>query len=121
LRDATLIWYGASFCWAGWRWVFFLNVPIGLAALVPARRLLREARDPEAVVPDLLGSVLRVVGVGALALGIVKGQEWGWDSARVLGSLGAASLLLPALGLDATPTTRASTSCPRCSRALGWD
>jgi NTE family protein len=85
--------------WAGWRWVFFLNVPIGLAALVPAHRLLREARDPDGVVPDLLGSVLMVAGVGALALGIVKGQEWGWDSARVLGSLGAAALLLPAVVL----------------------
>jgi EmrB/QacA subfamily drug resistance transporter len=83
--------------WAGWRWVFFLNVPIGLAALVPARRLLREARDPDGVVPDLLGSLLMVAGVAALALGIVKGQEWGWDSARVLASLGAAALLLPAV------------------------
>ncbi len=81
----------------GWRWVFLLNIPIGLAALVPARRFLREARDPHGVVPDLLGSVLMVAGVGALALGIVKGQDWGWDSAGVLGSLGAAALLLPAV------------------------
>ena len=70
---------------AGWRWVFFLNVPIGLAALVPARRLLTESRAPDAVVPD--------------ALGIVKGSDWGWDSARVLGSLGASALLLPAVVL----------------------
>ena len=34
---------------AGWRWVFFVNVPIGLLALIPARRLLRETRDPDAV------------------------------------------------------------------------
>ena len=81
----------------GWRWVFFLNVPIGLLALVPARRLLRETRDPDAVLPDALGSALMVAGVGALALGIVKGSDWGWDSARVLASLGAAALLLPAV------------------------
>ncbi len=83
----------------GWRWVFFVNVPIGLAALVPARRLLRETRDPAGVLPDALGSALLVAGVGALALGIVKGPEWGWESARVLGSLGAAALLLPAVVL----------------------
>ncbi len=84
---------------AGWRWVFFLNVPIGLAALVPARRLLAESRASDAVAPDALGTLLMVAGVGALALGIVKGSDWGWDSARVLGSLGAAALLLPAVVL----------------------
>jgi nitrate/nitrite transporter NarK len=77
--------------------VFFLNVPIGLAALVPAARILREARDPDGVLPDALGSALLVAGVGALALGIVKGSDWGWDSARVLGSFAAAAVLLPAV------------------------
>jgi EmrB/QacA subfamily drug resistance transporter len=84
---------------AGWRWVFFVNVPIGLAALLPARRLLSERRDGAGVVPDAVGSALMVAGVGALALGIVKGPEWGWDSARVVGSLGAAALLIPAVVL----------------------
>jgi EmrB/QacA subfamily drug resistance transporter len=83
----------------GWRWVFFVNVPIGLAALVPARRVLRERRDPSGILPDALGSLLLVAGVGALALGIVKGQEWGWESARVIGSFAAAALLLPGVVL----------------------
>jgi EmrB/QacA subfamily drug resistance transporter len=83
----------------GWRWVFFLNVPIGLAALVPARRLLREARDPGGVVPDAVGTALLVVGVAALALAIVKGADWGWSSARVLGAFAAAAVLLPAVVL----------------------
>ncbi len=81
----------------GWRWVFFANVPIGLAALVPARRVLREVRDPGGVLPDALGSALLVAGVGALALGIVKGSDWGWDSPRVVGALAAAAVLLPAV------------------------
>jgi EmrB/QacA subfamily drug resistance transporter len=80
---------------AGWRWVFFVNVPIGLAALIPAQRLLRETRDPAGVLPDALGSALMVAGVGALALGIVKGPDWGWGSTGVLAALGAAALLLP--------------------------
>jgi nitrate/nitrite transporter NarK len=75
--------------------VFFANVPIGLAALVPARRVLRETRDPGGVLPDAVGSALLVAGVGLLALGIVKGSDWGWGSARVLGALAAAAVLLP--------------------------
>jgi len=81
----------------GWRWVFFANVPIGLAALVPARRVLREVRDPRGVLPDALGSALLVAGVGALALGTVKGSDWGWASPRVIGALAAAAVLLPAV------------------------
>jgi EmrB/QacA subfamily drug resistance transporter len=79
---------------ASWRWVFFVNIPIGLAALIPARRIFREHREPGAL-PDALGAVLLVAGVGLLALGIVRGQDWGWDSARVLGSLAAGAALLP--------------------------
>ena len=81
---------------AGWRWVFFVNLPIALIALIPARRVLREIRDEDAAgVPDLLGSAFLVAGVGLLALGIVKGPDWGWDSARVLASFAGGADLLP--------------------------
>jgi len=80
--------------WQGWRAVFFVNLLIGLPALVPARRLLRESREPNALFPDVLGAVLLAVGVGALALGIVQGPQWGWSSARIIGSFVASAVLL---------------------------
>src|SRR5689334_4999992 len=80
-----------------WRWVFFVNLAIGLPALIPARRLLRERRDEHpGPLPDAVGVVLLVLGVGLLSLGIVKGEDWGWDSPRVLGSLVLAALVLVA-------------------------
>ena len=80
-----------------WRWVFFVNLAIGLPALIPARRLLRESRDPNpGPLTDILGIVLLVAGVGLLSLGIVKGQDWGWDSAAVVGSLATSALVLAA-------------------------
>jgi EmrB/QacA subfamily drug resistance transporter len=85
---------------AGWRWVFFVNVAIGLPALIPARRLLREAREPN---PgpwlDAVGVTLLIAGVALLSLGIVKGQEWGWGGGRVLGSVAAGVLLLALFGV----------------------
>src|SRR3954468_18961842 len=77
-----------------WRWVFFVNIPIGVAALIPARRILREHREPGAL-PDALGAALLVAGVGLIALGIVKGQDWGWGSTRVVASLAAGVAVLP--------------------------
>src|SRR3954467_4458051 len=80
---------------AGWRWVFFVNLAIGLPALVPARRVLREPRGPNpGPLPDAVGVGLLVAGVALLSLGIVKGQEWGWGSARVLVAIGAGIALL---------------------------
>jgi EmrB/QacA subfamily drug resistance transporter len=83
---------------SNWRLVFFVNIPIGLAALIPARRLLREVKEGGAL-PDALGAVLLTLGVAALALGIVKGPDWGWSSARVIGSLAASVVLLALLVL----------------------
>jgi EmrB/QacA subfamily drug resistance transporter len=83
-----------------WRWVFFVNLIIGLPALIPARRLLAETRDEHpGPLPDLAGALLLVAGVGLLSLGIVKGEDWGWGSGRVIGSLVAAAVALTAFFL----------------------
>jgi EmrB/QacA subfamily drug resistance transporter len=80
--------------WQSWRWVFFVNLAIGLPALLPATQLLRERRDEQATGwPDAVGALLLATGVGALALGIVRGGDWGWASAKTVGSLVAAAVL----------------------------
>src|SRR5215472_1939731 len=76
---------------ANWRLVFLVNVPIGVAAALLARRRLAESRSPgRRRIPDLPGTLLFAIAIGALVLGIVKGQEWGWGSARVIGALAMA-------------------------------
>ena len=70
-----------------WRGIFLINLPLGIVIAVAAVRILAESRDPDrAQRPDLLGSLLLIVAVGALALGVVQGGEWGWASAGVIGS-----------------------------------
>jgi EmrB/QacA subfamily drug resistance transporter len=81
--------------WTDWRLVFFVNLLFAGAAVIPARRLLRETRDPDrGAVPDVLGVVLLATGVGALSLGIVEATSWGWGSARIVASFVASALLL---------------------------
>jgi EmrB/QacA subfamily drug resistance transporter len=68
---------------ANWRWVFLVNVPVGLVALVLTLRWVPESRDTSITrLPDLLGAGLLALGVGALTLGLVKGTDWGWRSGR---------------------------------------
>ena len=69
-----------------WRLVFWVNVPIGLAALALTRRAVPESKDPNAQPhPDIIGAVLFALSIGVLALALVKAPTWGWLSARVLG------------------------------------
>lgn len=82
--------------WQSWRWVFFVNVVIGLPALFVARRLLTEIRTRDAAFPDMVGAVLLGGAVAALSLAIVQGPTWGWDSPRVIGAFATAALLVPA-------------------------
>ncbi|MDT7570739.1 MAG: hypothetical protein QOE05_913 [Actinomycetota bacterium] len=66
-----------------WPWVFIVNVPVGIVALVAARRFVPDSRDVAVTrMPDLLGSALVAIGIGAVALALVKGPSWGWTSAR---------------------------------------
>ena len=78
----------------GWRWVFYINVPVGIAAVVRGNKLLRESRDEAASeLPDLSGLVLLIAGVALIALGIVEGGGWGLLDPRTLASLIGGALL----------------------------
>ena len=82
---------------ASWRWVFLVNLPIGLVTAVLAARVLRESRDPDGKrFPDLAGAALLVLASSALMLAIVQGQSWGWTSVRVLGLLVGSAVLTAA-------------------------
>jgi EmrB/QacA subfamily drug resistance transporter len=72
---------------ASWRWVFLVNEPIGLAALVIGWRRLPDVPGHAVPAPDALGALLITGGVGALVLGLVKGASWGWDDPRTLAAL----------------------------------
>jgi EmrB/QacA subfamily drug resistance transporter len=77
-----------------WRLVFLVNLPIGVAAIVLARRQLQESRTPgRRRMPDLLGALLFALAIGALVLGVVKGQDWSWGSWRIIASFAVALAL----------------------------
>jgi EmrB/QacA subfamily drug resistance transporter len=79
---------------ASWRWVFLVNVPVGVAGLIAGALLLPDARpDRDGPLPDLAGALLLTAGIGALALGLVKAGSWGWSSPGVTGSFAATVLL----------------------------
>jgi EmrB/QacA subfamily drug resistance transporter len=75
---------------ASWRWIFVINVPVGLATVLVGLRMLRESRAVETARPDVPGAVLLAGATGALALGLVQGDAWGWASAATLGAFAGA-------------------------------
>ena len=79
---------------AGWRWIFIVNLPIGIAFLAIGLRVLVNRRDEHAQGrPDVLGAALFTVGIGALILAIVQGESWGWSGGRVIGLFAVAAVL----------------------------
>jgi EmrB/QacA subfamily drug resistance transporter len=81
----------------GWRLVFLVNLPIGLAALYYGRRMPAPPLRSLVSRPDLLGSLLAIAAVGALALGAVQGPVWGWGDPRTIGAFVASAVLTPLL------------------------
>jgi EmrB/QacA subfamily drug resistance transporter len=79
---------------ASWRWVFLVNVPVGLAALVVGWRQLPDVPGHPGPRPDALSALLVTAGIGGLTLGLVRGDAWGWNSAATIGVLAAAVVVL---------------------------
>ena len=81
----------------GWRAVFLINIPVIGVALVLGRRWLPDTPpSPGTDDVDLVSVPLAGVGVGALVLGIVQGETWGWSSAAVIGSFVLGLVLMTA-------------------------
>jgi EmrB/QacA subfamily drug resistance transporter len=82
-----------------WRWIFFVNVPIGLGALVITLRKVEESRLPQAPRPDVPGFISFSLSLAGLVFGLIRSQAEGWGSFQVLGSLIAAAVLMAAFVL----------------------
>ncbi len=78
-----------------WRWVFFINLPIGIAAILLSLRFIRNTKAeqrPETV--DVAGALSVTLGLLVLVFGIVKAQDYGWGSVETIGLGVAAAALL---------------------------
>ena len=76
-----------------WQWVFWINVPVGLALIPVARRILVESRGPSSHL-DLAGLALGTLGLLGLVFGIVRGNEQGWGTVEIVASLALGATLL---------------------------
>jgi EmrB/QacA subfamily drug resistance transporter len=80
-----------------WRWILFINVPIGLIAALAAHRLVAEGRNPERARGfDLSGAVAATAGLSLLVLGIVRTDTTGWGAASTIALLAGGVALLGA-------------------------
>jgi hypothetical protein len=77
-----------------WPAIFLVNAPIGVVLLLVGLRALSESRNPSAPAIDIPGTILSVLGIGALTYGLVEGGSRGWTSPVIQGSFAAAVLIL---------------------------
>src|SRR6266480_5001996 len=77
-----------------WRWVFFVNVPIGIAACLFSFFFLQEEREPGSDHFDLAGFILAGSGLALTMYALTEGPSYGWTSIRILGGLIGGLLLL---------------------------
>jgi EmrB/QacA subfamily drug resistance transporter len=87
---------GALTSGLSWRWIFLVNIPVGVVALLITLRAVEESKDPNPRPVDVLGLGTFSLGLAALVYGLIRSNEDGWSSATVTGSLVAAAVLLVA-------------------------
>src|SRR3954447_19889706 len=85
---------GALTSGLSWRWIFLVNIPVGVVAFVITLRAVVESKDPHPRPVDFLGLGTFSLGLAALVYGLIRSNEEGWGSGTVVGLLIAAAVLL---------------------------
>ncbi len=80
----------------GWKWIFFINVPIGIAAVAITLARVVESRDPGARRVDWIGLVTFSGALFMLVFALIEGNEHGWGSTRIVSLLAGSAILLVA-------------------------
>lgn len=83
----------------GWRWIFLINLPVVVVALLLTARHVEESRDPAPRAVDLPGQLTFAVGIGALVVALIKGEDLGWGSAAIVSLFAAALVSLALFGV----------------------
>jgi EmrB/QacA subfamily drug resistance transporter len=68
----------------GWRWIFVINIPIGLATLYMAQRFIPESRSEHPRRLDALGQLFVIITLASLVFGIIEGPRFGWSSPEII-------------------------------------
>jgi NTE family protein len=77
-----------------WRLVFLVNLPLGAAIIFAGRSRLPKPKLLDSRLPDLPGAAMLALGLAAITLAIVEGNDWGWSSAATLGTFAISAALL---------------------------
>ena len=77
-----------------WHWIFFVNVPVGALAIAASYLLITESKDETHESLDLPGLATSALGLFALTYGLIEANEYGWTSARIVGSFVVAVVAL---------------------------
>jgi EmrB/QacA subfamily drug resistance transporter len=77
-----------------WHWIFFVNVPVGALAIAASYLLITESKDETHDSLDLPGLATSALGLFALTYGLIEANEYGWTSARIVGSFVVAVVAL---------------------------
>src|SRR3954447_1028456 len=83
----------------GWRSIFIINIPIGIAALAITKKYVRESRDPHARRIDWAGQTALTGGLFLLVLALLRGNDVGWGTTQIVVELVAAAVLMVAFAV----------------------
>ena len=79
---------------AGWNWIFFINVPVGILGIFASFVLIDESRDESHERLDLPGLFTSGIGLFALTYGLIEANDYGWGSTRIVGAFVVAAVAL---------------------------